>query len=245
MLIVDSLDVSYGKKRVLRDVSFGVAEGSVTAVLGVNGAGKTTLLRAISGIVPADGGVVLDGSSVGHLRPWDRVRAGIAHVPEGRQVFPEMTIEDHLEIAHEHAGLDRGFTKDRVFGLFPKLGERRRQAGGSLSGGEQQMLAVGRALMSQPVLLMLDEPSHGLAPMLVDGLTDMIKEVSKSVTVLLVEQNLSVPTRIATDVVLLENGAVTHAGAASEVLAGDYVQRVYLGSSMERDPAASNEDRPA
>lgn len=233
LLAVESLDVYYGKTCALRDVSLNVAEGEVVAVLGPNGAGKTTLLRTISGLIrPTSGRIVWQGEDIAASPPDKVVGLGIIHVPQGRRVFPNMTVQENLEM-----GLFlRRFRERpedslaRVYALFPVLKERRRQLAGTLSGGEQQMLAIGRGLMGSPRLLMLDEPSLGLAPIMVETLYAKIAEIASSgVTILLVEQNAVRALGVARRAYFLEAGRVTLSGDASGLREQDVV-KAYLGT---------------
>jgi ABC-type branched-subunit amino acid transport system ATPase component len=243
MLHVEGLTVSYGDAiGVLDDVSFDVRPGSVVAVLGNNGAGKSTLLRAICGVLPFDGGRVDAGSitfgdrSIDTLGPAEIVRAGLVQVPEGRRVFADLTVEENLRAG----GLtlpgraQRRRVLDEVVELFPRLAERRDQKAGLLSGGEQQMLAMGRALMAGPQLLLLDEPSLGLAPQLVEQIGEIVREINaRGTSIVLVEQNASMALRIADRALVLEVGRVTLEGDASELAATDEVRRRYLGMGDE------------
>lgn len=231
LLELRALDVRYGAVPALRQVELEVNEGEIVALLGANGAGKTTTLRAISGLVRSHRGqVVFDGLDISYLAPHQIVGLGIAHVPEGRHIFPYLTVMENLEIG---AYLRRGSPKaelDRVFALFPRLAERRRQDGGTLSGGEQQMLAIGRALMVQPKLVLLDEPSMGLAPMVVESIFSILAQVrSTGATILLVEQNASQALELADRGYVLENGRVALADSAANLLGDVRVRAAYLG----------------
>jgi branched-chain amino acid transport system ATP-binding protein len=233
MLRVDSINVSYGDVQVLEDVSLNVGAEEIVALVGANGAGKTTLLRAVSGLIhPASGEILLEGNTIHKLPPHKVVDMGIAHVPEGRHLFPEMTVQENLEMgarparAREH----RSESFDRVGKLFPVLLERRAQIAGTLSGGEQQMLAIGRALMSRPRLLLLDEPSLGIAPIVVEMLFDTIRKINQEgVTVLLVEQNALDSLELAHRGYVIENGRIVKQGAADALLEDDAVKEAYLG----------------
>jgi branched-chain amino acid transport system ATP-binding protein len=239
MLEVRNLSAGYGSGLALDDVSFTVAPGEVVAVLGTNGAGKTTLMRCLSGLLPVRGGSMSwQGHDLVAAKPWARAGLGLGHVPEGRQVFPDMTVDEHLVMAGQHARATTGspFDREFVFELFPRLRERVNQPGGTLSGGEQQMLALGRALMLKPELLLLDEPSHGLAPVIVEQISDLIARVAQYVTVLLVEQNLLLPRRIAERAVVLERGVVALEGPAQEILNGQRIHDIYLGVSQQKGP---------
>jgi len=233
MLAVENLSVSYGAVRALRDVSCRVEQGEIVALVGANGAGKTTILNAISGIVPASNGVIaFEGIEITRMAPHLIVRKGICQVPEGRRVFARMSVQENLEMG--------GFTLsgkhqvaqgiERAFSLFPRLAERRRQPARTLSGGEQQMLAMARALMSNPRLLLLDEPSMGLAPMLVEKIFEIVVEINKSgTTIMLVEQNASMALAIANRAYVLETGEVVLSGDAGELARNPEVRKAYLG----------------
>ncbi len=232
MLEVRGLSVSYRAVKALHEVSLEVRPGEIVAVLGSNGAGKSTLLRAISGLVrPRQGRILWKGRDVTGL-PADRiVRLGIAHCPEGRRLFPEMTVWEHLELgAYTRSGaLDREFAL--INDLFPVLRVRRHQAAGSLSGGEQQMVAIGRALMANPDLVMFDEPSMGLAPALVRQVARTITALNaQGKTILLVEQNVSVALRVAHRGYVLENGRIVLEGPAADLAGNELVKRAYLGA---------------
>jgi len=233
ILEVDGLAASYGDVQALWDVSFTVNEGTVTTLLGSNGAGKTTTLRVISGTLAALAGEVRLGGERITGRPAHRiVDLGIVQVPEGRHLWPNMTVEDNLTLGaySRRARADRARTLADVFALFPRLGERRRQVAGTLSGGEQQMAAIGRALMAKPAILMLDEPSLGLAPILVDEVFRVLQEiVANGTTVLLVEQNAHRALEVASGAAVLENGRVVLAGSAAEIAADPKVRSAYLG----------------
>jgi branched-chain amino acid transport system ATP-binding protein len=234
MLAVEGLSTSYGAVEALRDVSFSVGEGSITAVLGANGAGKTTLLRSITGLVkPQAGTVRYDGTDLLDLPVEDVVRHGVAHVPEGRSVVKELTVEENLRLG----GLWRSDRADRhraleeIYDLFPQLTPRRRRAAFTLSGGESQMLVIGRALMSRPRVLLLDEPSLGLAPLVVAQIMRLLRQltVSEQLTVLLVEQNASTALSIADQAVVLYLGGVVLAADARTVAADADLMHHYLG----------------
>jgi branched-chain amino acid transport system ATP-binding protein len=237
MLRVRNLHVYYGRIHALRAATIHVAEREVVALLGGNGSGKTTLLSAISGVVrAASGEVALGGKSITRARPDRIVREGIAHVPEGRHIFKPLTVEDNLMLGAYHRFSHVGRTAIRaeaeeVFRLFPVLAERRGQAAGTLSGGEQQMLAIGRALLSRPKVLLLDEPSMGLAPKVIREIFDHIARLrtERGVTILLVEQNARAALSIADRGYVLETGRVVLEGRAEDLLANRDVQRAYLG----------------
>ncbi len=232
MLEVRQLSVSYGDMRALWDVSFHVHPGELVAVVGPNGAGKTTTLRAILGLIPtATGEIVFDGTRLEHEPSHRRVRAGIALVPEGRRVFPVMSALENLELAAYATGgrKELGARLEQVFALFPILADRRSQLAGTLSGGEQQMLALGRALMARPRLLMLDEPSLGLAPIVVDRLYGAIRELrAQGLTILLVEQYVYGALELAARGYVLETGRITREGEGQQLLLDDYVRKTYL-----------------
>jgi branched-chain amino acid transport system ATP-binding protein len=234
LLSVEGIEVRYGAVTALRDVSLTVDAGEVVTLLGANGAGKTTTLRTISGLLsPAVGRVVYEGEPLTGLPAHQIVARGIGHVPEGRHIFGRMTVAENLEMgAYLHK---RGAPTelDRVFGLFPRLAERRTQLGGTLSGGEQQMLAIGRAIMGRPRLLLLDEPSMGLAPLIVQTIFEVIGQISsEGVTVLLVEQNAAQALSLAARGYVLETGRVVMADSASVLLADDRVRQAYLGEDI-------------
>jgi branched-chain amino acid transport system ATP-binding protein len=233
-LTVDGLVAGYGAAPVLDGVSIGMAKGTITAVLGANGAGKTTLLRTISGLVrPRSGRVLLDGTSVAHRLPADIARAGIAHVPEGQGVITELTVEENLRLGAYLRRDGDGVAKDydRVFGYFPILRERRKLSASTLSGGEQQMLALARALLMRPKLLLLDEPSLGLAPLVVRSIFDIIKTVNETdrVAVLLVEQNARIALELSSRAYVLEVGRVAVEGESAKLKNEESVRRSYLG----------------
>ena len=231
MLKIENLSVNYGGIEAVRDISFEVPEGAIITLIGANGAGKSTTLRAIAGLLkPKSGSITYNGEElIG--KPTDQiVSRGITLVPEGRRVFPDMTVLENLKIG---AYLRKdNLTEDIrwVYDLFPRLEERSWQAAGTLSGGEQQMLAVGRALMSKPKVIMMDEPSLGLAPIIVQGIFDIIKEINRQgVTVLLIEQNANMALHIADIGYVLETGQITMSGPGKELLQNDDVKKAYLG----------------
>jgi branched-chain amino acid transport system ATP-binding protein len=232
LLEIRGLGVDYGRVRALGEVSLAIAQGEIVALIGANGAGKTTLLRAISGLVrPAAGTIVLSGDEIAGRKADRIVRLGVAHAPEGRRVFARMSVAENLALG---AYVRRGRHDDaleRVLTIFPRLRERLAQRAGTLSGGEQQMLALGRALMSAPRLLLLDEPSLGLAPLVVQAIFGVIRDLNAAgTTVLLVEQNARQALAIAQRGYVLELGKVVHAGSARELLASAAVAAAYLGS---------------
>jgi branched-chain amino acid transport system ATP-binding protein len=233
LLQVDRLDLFYGDAQALAGVSLDIAQGEIVAIIGANGAGKSSLIRAIHGIeTPAAGTVRLDGRDITGWPSHRICEAGIGHVAEGRQVFPNLTVVENLEMGSSprHARAAARVTLDRVFTMFPRLSERRRQAAGTLSGGEQQMLAIGRCLMGQPRLIMFDEPSLGLAPAIVQEVFRIVRQLNEQgLTVLLVEQNVMASLRIAHRAYVLENGRIELSGAGQELLNNDRVRQAYLG----------------
>ena len=232
-LAVRDLEVHYDGIRALHGVSFIVPQGEIVTLIGANGAGKTSILRAISGLTPYTGSIAFEGQDLRRVPAHQIVGRGIAHVPEGRGIFGNLTVQENLQLATWQR-IDKGEINadyDRVFTLFPRLRERREQPGGTLSGGEQQMLAVGRALMSRGRLLLLDEPSMGLAPRLVREIFRIIVDINQTgVTVLLVEQNANMALHIATRAYVLETGAITLAGTGRELLGDPRVKEAYLGA---------------
>jgi branched-chain amino acid transport system ATP-binding protein len=235
LLEVDGLEVTYGKIRAVKGVSFAVDAGSLVTLIGANGAGKTTTLRTLSGLVaPSAGTVTFDGRRIDGVPAHEIVERGIAHVPEGRRVFPRMTVAENLELgAFSRTGQPAAELRadiDRIFGLFPVLAERRSQAAGTLSGGEQQMLAIGRALMSRPRLLMLDEPSMGLSPIMMNLIFTTLAELkTQGTTILLVEQNAQAALGLADRAYVIETGSVVLEGSAGELAASEQVRKAYLG----------------
>ena len=233
LLELRGLDVFHGDLPALRDVSLSVEAGEILSVVGANGAGKTTMLRTISGLLrPRAGEIVLDEARLDRLPCHAVVERGVVQVPEGRKIFPSLTVLENLELGSytSRARAERRQTLERVFALFPILGERRRQVAGTLSGGQQQMLAIGRALMALPRILMLDEPSLGLAPMVVQEIFGIIAEINRTgTTILLVEQNTRQALALAQRGYVLENGRVALVGRGSELLDNEHVRRAYLG----------------
>ena len=232
MLSVENLQVAYGKVQALWGVSLTVSEGEIVALVGANGAGKTTLLKAISGIIAhQSGAVIYNGRHLEGSLPKAIVKSGIVHVPEGRKLFPEMTVTENLLMGSYLAGpSDRRRRLDWVFQIFPLLKERHRQMAGTLSGGEQQMLAIGRGLMSLPELLMLDEPSLGLSPIFVQNIFDIVLEINRQgTTVLLVEQNIHHSLQLSDKGYVIENGKIALEGKGKELLGNDYIKKAYLG----------------
>jgi branched-chain amino acid transport system ATP-binding protein len=232
MLNVSDIHVYYDAIHALKGISFSVAKGELVTLLGANGAGKTTTLKTLSGLLrPRRGTVELEAARLDRVEPHDIVRRGVAHVPEGRKIFPRFTVRENLEIG--------GYTREKrvlqeaieyVFAMFPRLKERHKQYAGTLSGGEQQMLAIGRALMARPKLLLLDEPSMGLAPKIVEHILENIRTINQSgVTVLLVEQNAAMALAISHRGYVLETGSVILQGSAAELAGNDLVRQAYLG----------------
>jgi len=233
VLEIKNIDVFYGDVQVIWDVSFDVKRGEIVALIGANGAGKSTILRAISGILrPKKGGILFEGKPIYTLDAFKLIELGIAHVPEARRLFVEMTVEENLDMGslRGEARTLREKTKETVFELLPRLRERRRQLAGTLSGGEQQMLAVGRGLMSLPKLQMFDEPSLGLAPLLVRDIFNTIKKINKEgTTVLIVEQNVKQTLLVANRGYVLETGKITNQGTGQALLSNEHVKTAYLG----------------
>jgi branched-chain amino acid transport system ATP-binding protein len=232
LLDVQALEAFYGRTKALHGVSFGMARGGITTILGANGAGKTTTLRAISRMVRTTGSIRFEGEALERKATEDVVQLGIAHAPEGRGTFVHLTVEENLRLGawgrRERGGLKDDF--ERVFGYFPVLRERRRQTAGTLSGGEQQMLAVARALMLRPRLLLLDEPSLGLAPLVVREIFRILKTINQTgVSILLVEQNAALALDLADHVFLLETGRVVMDGPSDVLRKDDAIRRAYLG----------------
>lgn len=231
ILSIQNLQVNYGGIEAVKGISFDVPEGEIVTLIGANGAGKSSTLRAISGLVKPKGGKILfRGEDITGKNPTEIVSRGITLVPEGRRIFADLTVKENLRVGAYLRKDDISEDMEWVFSLFPRLREREWQAGGTLSGGEQQMLAMGRALMSKPKLLMLDEPSMGLAPILVDQIFQIIKELHDTgTTILLVEQNAQVALSIADRAYVLETGRISMEGNAQELLADDRVRQAYLG----------------
>ena len=232
MLKAEDLNVYYGPIHAVKGVSFEVNEGEIVTLIGANGAGKSTPLKTLSGLMRSRGGAIeFLGKSIASTPAHKIVELGLAHVPEGRRIFTSMTVEENLDMgAFIKKGANVESDKERVFEQFPRLKERRKQIAGTLSGGEQQMLAMGRALMSSPKLLMLDEPSMGLAPILVEQVFDIISELHKAgTTILLVEQNAEMALSIADRAYVMETGRITLSGTGEELAASEEVQKAYLG----------------
>ncbi len=233
MLEVKGIDVFYGDVQVIWDVSFRVEEAEVVTIIGANGAGKSTILKTISGLLrPSRGEIFFNGEAIHRLPPYSLIDLGLVHVPEARRLFVEMTVEENLEMGalRGEAKRQRERSKEMVFELFPRLKERRRQIAGTLSGGEQQMLAIGRALMSRPKMMMFDEPSLGLAPILVAEIFNIIERINQEgTTVLLVEQNVKMALSVANRAYVLENGRVVLEGPAQQLIDNEHVKTAYLG----------------
>ncbi len=235
LLELQRVHVHYGLIQALKGISLTVERGEIVTLLGANGAGKTSTLRAISGLVrPSAGRILLEGTDLTHRKPHEIVELGVGHVPEGRRIFPRLSVEDNLRLGaftvHDRTEIAR--RQEYVFTLFPRLAERRKQPGGTLSGGEQQMLAIGRALMMQPRILLLDEPSMGLAPVLVESIFEVIQRLNRDgTTILLVEQNARMALEIAHRGYVLETGEIVLAGSAAELARDPRVQAAYLGAA--------------
>lgn len=233
LLQIEKINVYYGPIHALKDVSLSVSEGSIVSLIGANGAGKTTTLKTISGLLrPKSGTIRFKGQDITSRPAQDIVALGISQVPEGRRVFPAMSVQENLEMGAYLRKDKEGVAEDfeNVFKRFPRLKERRKQMAGTLSGGEQQMLAIGRALMARPVLMLLDEPSMGLAPLLVRDIFDIIKDINANgTTILLVEQNARIALSIADKAYVLETGSVVLEGEAKDMLESDQVKQAYLG----------------
>ena len=233
MLEIKNLNVHYGVIHALKNVSLTVNSGEIVTLIGANGAGKTTTLRTISGLIKATSGeILLEGKTITALPAPQRVELGISQVPEGRRIFPEMSVLENLELGaflrKDKAGIKADM--DMVFGKFPILGDRRKQTAGTLSGGEQQMLAMGRALMSRPRILLMDEPSMGLAPLLVREIFEIIKDINQAgTTILLVEQNASMALSIAHRAYVIETGSIVLTGTGEELAKSNEIQKAYLG----------------
>ncbi len=245
LLELEDVRVHYGKVEALKGISLHVEEGEIVALIGANGAGKTTTLKTISGVRPlSSGSIRFEGRDLARVPAHERVRLGISQAPEGRRIFPGMTVLENLEMGaygrrDGKAGLDVDL--ERVFGLFPRLAERQRQPGGTLSGGEQQMLAIGRALMARPKVLLLDEPSMGLAPRLVSQIFDIISEINgQGTTVLLVEQNAAQALQRAHRAYVLETGWIVKSASARELLDDEAVKAAYLGGDVTGEIASGS-----
>ena len=232
LLAVTGLHAGYGATEILRGIDLAVHEHETVAVLGSNGAGKSTLNRAVSGVLrPWRGAISFQGKAIARARPSAIVARGLIHVPEGRRIFPNMTVAENLDLGcYRRARRHRAQNRERVYGIFPRLAERQRQSAGTLSGGEQQMLAIGRGLMAEPVLLILDEPSLGLSPLLVEELFALIRRINQEgIALLLVEQNVVQSLEVAQRAYVLDNGAIVLQGSAAEVRDNPDLKRAYLG----------------
>ena len=232
ILKVDNINVYYGAIHAIKGISFEVNEGEIVTLIGANGAGKSTTLQTVSGLLHSrTGSIEFNGENISHVPAHKLVYKGLAQVPEGRRIFLQMSVEENLEMGaftQKSAGIDADI--ESVYEQFPRLRERKKQIAGTLSGGEQQMLAMGRALMSHPKLLMLDEPSMGLAPILVEQIFDIIRELHKAgATILLVEQNAQMALQVANRAYVLETGKITLAGSGKELLESDSIKKAYLG----------------
>ena len=232
ILSINDLKVNYGGIEAVKGISFDVMEGKIVTLIGANGAGKSSTLRTIAGLVkPSAGTLTFRGDAITGLDPTAIVKKGITLVPEGRRIFPDLTVLENLKLGAYLRSDDITEDINWVYDLFPRLKERSWQAGGTLSGGEQQMLAVGRALMSRPKMIMMDEPSLGLAPLVVKGIFDIIKEINRQgVTVLLIEQNANMALKIADFAYVLETGSITTSGTGIELLNNDDIKKAYLGT---------------
>ncbi|MBN8594735.1 MAG: ABC transporter ATP-binding protein [Anaerolineae bacterium] len=235
MLKVDSIHAYYGNIHALHGISLHIDEGEIVTLIGSNGAGKTTIIRSISGIMhPREGSILLDGEPIHQVPAHALVSKGISQSPEGRRIFPRLTVLDNLEMGAFHRNDRPGIKADieMVYGLFPRLKERTKQYAGTLSGGEQQMLAMGRALMARPRLLLLDEPSMGLAPVLVENIFEIIQRINKQgMTVLLVEQNALMALEVANRGYVLQSGRIVLADSAQNLIQNEMVRKVYLGEN--------------
>lgn len=232
LLSVKEINVYYGAIHAVKGVSLEVEEGEIVTLIGANGAGKSTVLNTISGLLRAKSGAVeFMGEPIGSVAPNKIVQRGLVQCPEGRRIFQQMTVEENLEMgAYTKSAKDTPEQMERVFELFPRLKERSKQIGGTLSGGEQQMLAMGRAMMSQPKLLMLDEPSMGLAPILVEQIFEIIESLHKAgTTILLVEQNAQMALQIASRAYVLESGRIAVSGTGKDLIESDSIKKAYLG----------------
>lgn len=232
LLSVENIHVSYNKIAALKGVSLSVDSGEIVAIIGANGAGKTTLINTISGVLAAKEGVIrFDGEAINGLAAWKIARKGIVQIPEGRKVFPKLSVVENMELgAYTQSSAETARRLDEMYGLFPALKERRAQAAGTLSGGEQQMLAIARGLMARPKLLMFDEPSMGLAPVIVDRVFEIIKGINeKGITILLVEQNAKKSLQVASRAYVLETGIITLSGCGKDLIENEMVKKAYLG----------------
>ena len=236
ILEINDLVVSYGGIEAVKGISFDVSEGEIVTLIGANGAGKSTTLKAISGLVkPKNASIKMEGNEICGKSPDQIVKSGITLVPEGRRVFPNLTVKENLKIGAYLRNDKLDDDIKYVYDLFPRLREREWQLAGTLSGGEQQMLAVGRALMSKPKVIMMDEPSLGLAPLVVKGIFDIIKAINKEgITVLLIEQNANMALQVAHSAYVLETGNITMSGSGAELLADNRIREAYLGKSKAK-----------
>jgi branched-chain amino acid transport system ATP-binding protein len=235
LLDVEALEVAYGAVQVVWDVSFSIKVNQIVSVIGSNGAGKTTTLKALAGLLmPTRGEIIFQGEEATRMRPHERVNRGIVMCPEGRQLWPRMSVEENLLMGAFPPGLRHKAPANllKVYEMFPRLKERRRQMAGTLSGGEQQMCAIGRALMAEPVLLMLDEPSLGLAPILVDEIFTFIGKIAESISVLLVEQNINYALGVCDYAYVMETGRIVLEGNGDDLMRNDHVRHAYLGISV-------------
>lgn len=233
MLKIKNLNMGYGDMQVLWDVSFEVNDGEIVVLVGANGTGKSSTLKTISGLQkPNSGSIDFNDKSLTQISPEEIIKEGVVHCPEGRRLFNEMTVEENLFMGslHGKARINRMKTLEECYSLFPRLKERRKQLAGTLSGGEQQMAAIARGLMSLPKLLMLDEPSLGLAPVLVQNIFEIVKDINKKgMTILLVEQNVQMTLKFCTRAYVLEDGKITISGSGKELLNNEHVKSAYLG----------------
>jgi branched-chain amino acid transport system ATP-binding protein len=232
MLNVENVNVYYGAIHAVKDVSFEVRQGEIVTLIGANGAGKSTILKTVSGLLRSKTGkITFLGNDISSADAYKLTQMGLTHVPEGRKIFQQLSVEENLDMGgYIRSATENRATKENVYARFPRVLERKNQIAGTLSGGEQQMLALGRSLMSRPRLIMMDEPSMGLAPVLVQQIFDIIKELNDSgATILLVEQNARMALSVAHRCYVLETGRVTHAAAAREMLDNDEVKKAYLG----------------
>ena len=235
LLKIHDLKVNYGGIEAVKGISLSVEEGQICTLIGANGAGKSTTLRTISGLVkPRSGSITFAGEDITGMDPTNIVKRGITMSPEGRRIFPDMTVKENLRVGAYLRNDDLTADMNWVFELFPRLKEREWQLGGTLSGGEQRMLAVGRALMAKPRLMMMDEPSLGLAPLVVKGIFEIIKEINRQgVTILLIEQNANMALQVAHTAYVLETGNITMTGTGAELLADERIKEAYLGKKKE------------
>ena len=231
LLKIEGLKVNYGGIEAVKGISLSVEEGQIVTLIGANGAGKSTTLRTISGLVkPREGKITFCGEDITGMDPTSIVKRGITMAPEGRRIFPDMTVKENLRVGAYLRNDDLSEDLNMVYDLFPRLKEREWQAGGTLSGGEQQMLAVGRALMAKPKLIMLDEPSLGLAPLVVKSIFEIIRRINKQgVTILLIEQNANMALQVAHSAYVLETGRITMNGPGAELLTDERIKEAYLG----------------